>query len=157
MEIITDFAKNSDIPAIMALLMQVHKVHSDGRPDLFESGTTKYDQTQLKEILTDASRPVIVAREDGKVVGYSMCQLKDGHFSKSIASRNSLYIDDLCVDESMRGRGVGTILYNAALRYAKEHGCYNLTLNVWELNSSAKAFYSRMGLKPQRTTLEKIL
>ena len=66
MGIVTDFAKIDDIPAIMVLLKQVHKVHSDGRPDLFEPGTTKYDQTQLKEILTNPYRPVIVARENGK-------------------------------------------------------------------------------------------
>lgn len=57
----------------------------------------------------------------------------------------------------MRGKGVGRILYNAALAFARAHDCYNVTLNVWELNTSAKAFYQKMGLVPLRTTMEKIL
>ena len=48
-------------------------------------------------------------------------------------------------------------MYNAALAFARAHDCYNVTLNVWELNTSAKAFYKKMGLVPLRTTMEKIL
>ena len=57
----------------------------------------------------------------------------------------TLYIDDLCVDETMRGKHIGKLLYNAALDYAREHGCYNLTLNVWSCNESAMKFYESCG------------
>ena len=136
MEIVTDIAKETDIPAIMELLKRVHEVHASARPDIFP-GQSKYTEEQIKEILTNPVLPVIVARD--------------------IKNNNSLYIDDLCVDKSCRGRGVGRILYNAAVQFAREHDCYNITLNVWELNSSAKAFYQKMGLLPLKTTLEKIL
>ena len=69
----------------------------------------------------------------------------------------TLYIDDLCVDEKFRGKGVGKELYEAALSLAKEKGCYNLTLNVWSCNESAIHFYESMGLIPQKIGMEMIL
>ena len=69
----------------------------------------------------------------------------------------TLFIDDLCVDETCRGKHVGQALYNFALQYAKEQGCYNITLNVWEGNDGARAFYERMGMRVQETRMEKIL
>ena len=69
----------------------------------------------------------------------------------------TLYIDDLCVDENLRGRNIGKELYNAAVEFAKENGCYNLTLNVWSCNESAMKFYESCGLVPQKTSMEIIL
>ena len=40
-------AKQGDIPEIDKLLYQVHKVHSDARPDLFRPGTKKYTDGEL--------------------------------------------------------------------------------------------------------------
>ena len=69
----------------------------------------------------------------------------------------TLYIDDLCVDETERGQHIGKQLYDYTKEYAKQIGCNNLTLNVWEGNDSARAFYDRQGLKPLKTTMEVIL
>ena len=40
-------AEEKDIPRITDLLFQVHKVHSDKRPDLFRRGSKKYDENEL--------------------------------------------------------------------------------------------------------------
>ena len=69
----------------------------------------------------------------------------------------TLYIDDICVDENARGRHVGKALYDYVINYAKEYGCYNVTLNVWSCNPSALKFYEKMGLVPQKIGMEKII
>lgn len=69
----------------------------------------------------------------------------------------TLYIDDLCVDETARGKHIGTSLYEYVLKYAKEQGCYNVTLNVWADNVNAVKFYEKIGLKIQKIGMEKIL
>ena len=69
----------------------------------------------------------------------------------------TLYIDDLCVDETMRGQQIGRQLYEAVLSFAKDAGCYNVTLNVWACNQPAMRFYEACGLKPQKVGMEKIL
>lgn len=40
---------------------------------------------------------------------------------------------------------------------AKKHGCYNITLNVWNDNQRAVSFYEKLGFKPQQTQMEEIL
>ena len=69
----------------------------------------------------------------------------------------TLYIDDLCVDEKQRGKGVGKALYDHVLMFAKENGCYNVTLNVWAGNDSALKFYQHQGLTMQKYGMEFIL
>ena len=71
--------------------------------------------------------------------------------------RKTLYIDDLCVEALMRGRRIGTELYRYVLNYARNIGCYNVTLNVWSCNPDASAFYQAMGMKPYKVGMETIL
>ena len=69
----------------------------------------------------------------------------------------TLYIDDLCVDESRRGEHIGRTLYDYTVSFARESGCYNLTLNVWSCNEIAMKFYEKCGLLPQKVGMELIL
>ena len=149
-------AAEGDIPVLDKLLYQVCKVHSDIRPDLFKEGAKKYTDAELREILADGRRPVFVAELDGVVLGYAFC-VHQGHAAGSMTDIKTLYIDDLCVDGSARGRHIGRALYEYVLAYAREQGCYNVTLNVWAGNDSAMKFYERMGLRPQKTGMEIIL
>ena len=57
----------------------------------------------------------------------------------------------------MRGRRIGTELYRYVLNYARNIGCYNVTLNVWSCNPDASAFYQAMGMKPYKIGMETIL
>ena len=57
----------------------------------------------------------------------------------------------------MRGRGIGKVLYDYAVEYARENGYYNLTLNVWACNPSAMRFYEKCGLKVQKVGMELVL
>ena len=69
----------------------------------------------------------------------------------------TLYLDDLCVDQAVRGEYIGKQLYEFVLRYAKQNGYYNVTLNVWADNVNAVKFYEKIGLKVQKFVMEKIL
>ncbi|MCI9127382.1 MAG: GNAT family N-acetyltransferase [Eubacterium sp.] len=149
-------AEKKDIPQIETLLYQVAKVHSDGRPDLFQTGTKKYTLEELNELLEDHTRPIYVAEEEGKILGYAFSIFQENH-SNLLTHIKTLYIDDLCVLESIRGKGVGTKLYQHVLEIAKQSGCYNVTLNVWACNEEAKAFYEKCGLHVQKIGMEKIL
>lgn len=148
-------AENRDIPRILELLSQVLEVHAKGRPDLFRSGTTKYGDAELAEIIADPERPIFVA-ESGEVKGYAFCVFQR-HDERNTPDFTTLYIDDLCVDESSRGLHVGRSLYEHVLKFAREEGCYNVTLNVWACNEAAMRFYEKCGLQVQKIGMEKIL
>lgn len=150
-------AKVTDIEAINKLLFEVHKVHSDVRPDLFKKGAKKYADDELKAIINNENTPVFVAEKAGKVFGYAFCIHQQFLNNNNMTDVKTLYIDDLCVDECARGQHIGTMLYHYVINYAKEHGYYNVTLNVWADNVNAVKFYESIGLKIQKIGMEEIL
>lgn len=151
-------AREKDIPGLNRLLGQVLKVHHDGRPDLFKDNTKKYTDEELLTILADDSKPVFVGVDDEEqVMGYAFCVFQQ-HLSDNILTDiRTLYIDDLCVDETLRGQHIGRQLYEYVLDFARQQGCYNVTLNVWACNESARKFYEKCGLMPQKYGMETIL
>lgn len=155
MEIVRAESRHAD--KILDLLVQVNNVHNDGRPDLFLRDKTKYTKQELLEILADDARPVFVAEEDGKVLGYAFGVFQSHKEDNNWPDIVTFYVDDICVDEAARGRHVGSALYGFVKDFAKAQGCYNLTLNVWEKNESAKGFYEAMGLTVQKIGMEAIL
>lgn len=151
-------AQEKDMKDLDRLLFQVNMVHHKGRPDLFKAGQRKYTDDQLREIIQDDRRPVFVAEnEEGNVVGYAFCIFQQRLNDNILTDIKSLYIDDLCVDEACRGQHVGSALYEYVKDFAREQGCYNLTLNVWALNEGARRFYEKCGLRPQKIGMETIL
>ena len=148
------FAETRDIPGMIDLLLQVGEVHHRIRPDLFRSGAQKYDENALEQLLKDPNRPIFAAVEDGKLLGYCFCILEIPRDNPVLMDQKSLYIDDLCVDETARGRHVGSALYDSAVKYAREIGCDTVTLNVWCGNDSAMAFYESRGLRPRNIHME---
>lgn len=151
-------AEERDIPRMGELLLQVCRVHHQGRPDLFRDGGRKYSDEELRALLRDGERPILVAEDEaGWVAGYAFCVFQRHRGEGSLQDLTTLYLDDLCVDESCRGRQVGRALYEAVLELARTSGCYNLTLNVWSCNESAMRFYERCGMRPQKVGMEVIL
>ena len=153
-------AEVKDIPRILELLVQVDMVHHNGRPDIFKGPATKYDAKELEQILTEETecRPVFVCvNEAEEVLAHGFCVKKQIENDAVLMDIKTLYIDDICVAESARGQGVGTMLYHHIVDYAKANGFYNVTLNVWSCNPGAIKFYEAMGLVPQKIGMELVL
>ena len=129
------FACEKDIPQMDSLLYQVERVHQQGRPDLFKEGAKKYTDNELKDMLKDKTKPIFAAVDENDVMkGYAFCVFQEHKDDNVLTDIKTLYIDDLCVDENCRGQHIGSVLYEAVKKFAKEQGCYNVTLNVWEFN-----------------------
>lgn len=151
-------AEERDMDGINELLLQVCMVHHNGRPDLFKAGGRKYTDEQLKAMIEEERTPIFVAvNEKEQILGYAFCIFQQYIEDNILTDIKTLYIDDLCVDEKIRGQHIGRSLYESVLDFAKKAGCYNVTLNVWSLNESAMKFYEKCGLKPQKCGMEMIL
>ena len=146
-------AEISDIPDLMRLLHQVCDVHARIRPDIFKLGGVKYTESDLIQILSDESSPIWCAVDGERFLGYCFCQWEEYRGSSVSTDRRELYIDDLCVDEAVRGRGVATALFRHVTAVARTEGADSITLNVWHGNSALN-FYEKMGMRPQKSILE---
>ena len=150
-------AEIKDTDKVIDLLSQVLEIHAAIRPDVFIPGTTKYSPAELAEIFADDTRPVYVAVDDAdEVQGYCFCICKKQPDSANMVQFDSLYIDDLCVDEKSRGQHIAEQLFEYVKGEAKKMGCYEITLNVWEGNE-VRFFYDKMGMKILKTQMEYIL
>ena len=151
-------AEEKDIDSVIKLLTQVLNIHAKIRPDIFIGGTTKYTKEELMEIFNDANRPVYVAvDENDSVMGYAFCIKKKQPVSNNMVSFKSIFIDDLCVNQNIRGKHIGQKIFEHVKEEAKKMGCYEVTLNVWEGNDTARRFYEKMGMVPKETQMEFIL
>ena len=151
-------ANERDIEGINALLYQVHRIHAEGRPDIFRLGNKKYNDDELRAILADDNTPIFVAvNDDEKVLGYAFCIYEEVKNNTSLVDRKTVYIDDLCVDVAERGQHIGTALYERVLEESKRAGCVAVTLNVWCLNEGAMRFYEKLGMKPLKVVMEDMI
>ncbi|WP_027422595.1 GNAT family N-acetyltransferase [Lachnobacterium bovis] len=152
-------AQEKDIPRIIDLLKQVLEIHANIRPDIFVSGTSKYDVDEVKKMLNNDSKPIYVATDDAdNVLGYAMCMIKDTpEDAINRVKIKQMFIDDLCVDEAARGQHVGSKLFEYVKSEAKKLGCYEVTLCVWSGNDKAESFYESLGMQTKEKIMEYIL
>lgn len=152
------YVQPKDLDAVNSLLHQVNDVHAEGRPDIFIKGKKKYTDEELLELFKDKTRPIFVYTEEDDIpLGYAFCIFEETKGMTNLYDMKSLYIDDICVDEKYRGRKIATKLYEYLQNFARENGCYRITLNVWEVNPVAQKFYEKMGMKPLKTVMEEVL
>lgn len=100
----------------------------------------------IKETLfgKHAYAEVIIARWDGKPVGYALFF----HSFSTFLGRPGIYLEDLFVRPSMRGKGIGKALLVYLAQLAKERKCGRLEWAVLNWNESAINFYKSLGAKP---------
>ncbi|WP_218654261.1 GNAT family N-acetyltransferase [Streptococcus pluranimalium] len=147
----------ADIPKLQNLLSQILSVHHAVRPDIFKANGSKFSDQELEDIMSNDQRPIFIYEDDkGDFLGHLFLIIQE---TKGLATqpKKTLFIDDLCVDESARGQKIGEKLYQFAYQKAIEWECYNLTLNVWNANEGAVRFYEHMGMIPQSMRMETIL
>lgn len=151
-------AEKKDVAKILDLLGQVLDVHVKIRPDIFIPGAVKYNEDELLALFEKENRLTYVAVDTGdEVLGYAMCEIIRHGVTDKLAPHTVVYIDDLCVDKAARGQHIGSALFAYVREQARQIGADKVTLNVWEGNDSARAFYDKVGMKPMETTMEYIL
>ncbi len=143
-----------DADRINDLLYQVAKIHADGRPDIFKTATKKYSNEELTAIIKCEMTPIFVAEENGYVLGYAFCIFKSIEDHILLQDKKTLYIDDICIEESKRGEHIGARIYEHVVAFAKEKNFDDITLNVWSFNENALKFYEKCGMTPQRIIME---
>ena len=72
----------------------------------------------------------------------------------NLCDKKVMWIDEICIDEKYRRKGIGKLLIQEVKKEAKENNCNKIELNCWEFNESAMRFYESIGLKTQRRIME---
>jgi GNAT superfamily N-acetyltransferase len=86
---------------------------------------------------------VLVAEQNGDLIGYAMCYL----IYSSFRTQPMMWLEDLFVAPDRRGTGAGRALIHAVAREARRLGCWRLSWAVLEWNEPAIGFYESLGAK----------
>ncbi len=147
----------SDFDGISLLEGQVFKLHLDARPDMMKPRKRAFESEYFEKCLGDENIKIFVAEESGQIVGHCITRKWGYKDHPMIFDMTILDIDDLCVDERFRGKGVGKLLFERAVSYAKELSADHVELSVWGFNENAREFYEHLGMKVRISRMEYIL
>jgi ribosomal protein S18 acetylase RimI-like enzyme len=101
---------------------------------------------QLTALVESGSSTLMVARDThGHIVG--ALTLAIYHVPTGIRS----IIEDVIVDKSARGQGIGEALMRKAIEIAREHGAGNISLTSNPMREAANRLYLRVGFKKRET------
>ena len=143
--------RKSDYAAIDALLLQIHQVDVDGRPDMFWPIEQYMTRDSFDSLVTNKNVISILAQERGEIIGCCFVSMME---RSGMVRMKSAYIDLIVVDEQHRNNGVGKAIFNEVKKRAKKAGAKRIDLMVWSHNDVAIRAYESYGMPPQRTVYE---
>jgi len=133
-----------DRTAINELAQQVHNMHVHWRPDIYEPSEELWSQQRFHDAV--AQRLLFSAKIDDLIVGYVLLNVRNYDMTGHV-KRNVLIVDEICVDEKLRNRGIGTEMMMEIRAIARAFGCTDLQLGVYPQNNGALAFYQKCGFR----------
>lgn len=140
-----------ELGRIAEMKKQIHDLHVNGRPDLFAPIRSL---TPFAQNAAARSCALLIAEWQGEPAGYAILQYVDRSANPYMHERHYVHVEEFCVDERYRRRGVGTALMQALRALAREKGYPRIELDVWAFNQEARQFYEAAGMKAFRTFME---
>lgn len=137
-----ELARIADWPAVKRLSIQIHDLHASWRPDIYVHSNEPYPyETFLEDI---QNRMVYVAKLQGEVAGYVVLRILKKSGSGTV-EQTLLRLESICVEENLRGHGIGKAMVADVRALVRAFGCNSLILGVHPENDEAVGFYQKCG------------
>lgn len=137
-------ARPEDRAEVNRLAQQVHGLHIQWRPDIYEQTEELWPQDRFESAVSQ--RQLFCAKINEAVTGYVLIKIRHydmpGHVKRKV-----LILDEICVDEVHRNQGIGTSMMIDVRAIANAFGCTDLQLGVYPQNNEALAFYQKCGFR----------
>jgi len=137
-----ELARPGDRVSVNDLALQVHALHAAWRPDLYEMVDVLYTEERFSQLTKN--RQLYVARIGGVIAGYVAVKIRDYDWP-GVSRRKVMVVDEICVDQLCRGRGIGTEMMEDVRALAKAFRCTDMQLGVYPQNDEAVGFYQKCG------------
>ena len=146
-----ELAREADWESVQRLSVQLHDLHVSWRPDLYFHSEEPYPRERFLEDIR--KRMIYVAKIENSIVGYVILSLKVKEGPGCISQR-ALLLESICVDETVRGHGIGSEIVTDVRALAKAFRCSSLILGVHPENEAALAFYQKCGFSLRTLNLQ---
>lgn len=135
-------AQIADRPAVERLARQCHALHVTWRPDIYEMPEELYPEDRFTREIGE--RSLYVAKVGGETIGYVLLKWRTSS-GPGLVPRRIMAVQELCVEETLRGSGFGTQIMADVHALARAFGCTDLQLGVYPQNDAAVEFYQKCG------------
>lgn len=147
-----ELANAKDRAAVNRLARQIHQLHVDWRPDIYQMPEELFSEEQFQELI--GTRQMYVGKLNGIVVGYAILKIREYNWP-AVVYRRVMVLDQLCVEETLRGHGLGTAMMEDIRALAKAFGCTDMQLGVYPQNDAAVSFYQKCGFMIQNINMQR--
>jgi GNAT superfamily N-acetyltransferase len=148
----------ADLEAIHALYAEQARLHADQWPEHFRAPDSTRVVPELTRLAREETSCLLLATMDARVVGLVCCHLLEQRDPGMLRYDGPVaYVADIVVSHDVRRRGIGTMLMEHAEEWARERGARTMSLQVYDGNEVAKAFYQRHGFQPVTLQMRKRL
>jgi len=140
-------ATEEDYFAVNEIVKEGHEEHVMEEPTIFKSVESVMPESYYKELLDNEESDILLAKEDEIVVGFAVIRVETSPPFESLVQRKYVYIHDFGIKADQQRKGIGKLLFNACITWAKEKKVDSVELNVWEFNTKAIDFYKHFDMK----------
>lgn len=129
--------KKTDLPQVLELIKEL--AFYERAPDEVTNTVARMEQDGF------GSNPIyglFVAEENDRIVGISIY-----YWRYSTWKGKRLYLEDIVVTESQRGKGTGKLLFDRTMGHSLDENCTGMLWQVLEWNEPAINFYKKYGAK----------
>ncbi|MGI9060444.1 MAG: GNAT family N-acetyltransferase [Ktedonobacteraceae bacterium] len=146
MSVTIRLATKEDYAALLPIGLETQEKHADAHPEIFRHGVAGLPEDYFLEHIESETQAIYVAEVAGSVVGYVLLKVIDNMYLDMLVPRRLVYITDIAVLKTHQKQGIGHLLFQQSVEWAKDKGAASLDLTVWEFNQEARAFYERNGM-----------
>ncbi|HYH13044.1 MAG TPA: GNAT family N-acetyltransferase [Thermomicrobiales bacterium] len=142
-----------DREGVSRIATELGALHARALPDRFREASDPMPSEYFQSLLGTDESLILVADDDGDIVGYEILRLQETPPIEIVMPRRFVFVSDLAVLERSQGQGIGRLLVDAALAWARAQGASGIELGVYEFNEAAIAFYEHMGFRTVKRTM----
>lgn len=129
--------QKQDLPQVLELIKEL--AHYEKAP---HEVTNTVERMEKDGFGPNTIYGLFVAEVEEKIVGISLY-----YWRYSTWKGKRLYLEDIIVTETERGKGTGKLLFDRTMKHALDENCSGMMWQVLEWNEPAINFYKKCGAK----------
>ena len=137
-DFIIRFAQTKDVPIVLDFIKRLAEYEK------LSNQVLATEEVLMDSLFIKHQAEVIIGELNGRPVAFALFF----HNFSTFLGKANLYLEDLFVDESCRGFGLGKVMFSCLARIAVDRGCERLDWWCLDWNESSISFYKSMGAEP---------
>jgi len=137
-DFIIRYAQPKDVPMVLDFIRRLAEY------ERLSEEVVATEEVLMDFLFNKRQAEVIIGELNGKPVAFALFF----HNFPTFLGKANLYLDDLFVDESCRGLGLGKVMFACLARIAVDRGCERLDRWCLDWSEQSISFYKGLGAEP---------